>query len=129
MAKGMDPSRTRNAAAPSPPSRGRFGSVRHPSRLTVAVAALSAAAMVASHAGAYWLGWSGADDRWQARVDALTAARQMDAARIDGLSEALERGRAAREAGASEMEARVRADPAADDVCLPAHIGDDVLSR
>ena len=87
------------------------------------------AALIASHGWAYWSGWSGANDRWQARVDALTAARQMDAARIDGLAEALERSRAAREAGASEMEARVRADPTADDVCLPAHISDDVLSR
>ena len=87
------------------------------------------AALIASHGWAYWSGWSGAHDRWQARVDALTAARQMDAARIDGLSEALERAQAERDRRAVEAETEAEADDDAGRVALPPRAGDRVLGR
>lgn len=87
------------------------------------------AALVASHGWVYWLGWSGANDRWQARVDVLATARQMDAARIDGLSEALRRAQAERDRQAADAEAEAEADDDAGRVALPPRAADRVLGR
>jgi len=87
------------------------------------------ALLIGSHGGAYWWGWSSANDRWEARVASLTAARQMDAARIDGLSEALERAQAERDRQAADAEAEAEADDDAGRVSLPPRAADRVLGR
>jgi hypothetical protein len=70
--------------------------------------------------GAYWQGWSDRGTREAARQTALLAERRADAARIMGLTEALERARSERDQLARELEDAALADDSAGRLALPA---------
>ena len=86
--------------------------------LTRPLAYLGGAA--ALFAAGYGLGTSHTSDRWQARVDAVQAERDRNAARVEALAEVLEAARAEREALAAELEEAANADPDAGRLAIGA---------
>lgn len=82
--------------------------------------ALSLALALALLAGAWWHGHQRATGIWRDRVAAVTRERDLAAAHIEGLAEALEIERRRRAQLADDLERLADADDDADRVSLPA---------